>query len=53
MAAGLGATGVITTATDVNGRFSVDAWAAQQGLAIDSMRTAKAVSAAILEGPSP
>ena len=44
---------MITTATDVNGRFSVDAWAAQQGLAIDSMRTAKAVSAAILEGPVP
>lgn len=53
VAGGLGATGVITTATDVNGLFSADAWAARQGLAIDSMRAAKAVSAAILERPVP
>lgn len=49
----LGAAPVITTATDVNGKFSVDAWAAQQGLFLDDMRAAKAVSAAILEGPVP
>lgn len=49
----LGATAVITTATDINGRFSPDAWAARQGFAIDSMKTAKAVSAAILEGDIP
>ena len=49
----LGAVPVVTTATDVNGRFSVDAWAARQGLFLDSMKAAKAVSAAILEGPVP
>lgn len=40
---------VITTATDINRKFSVDAWAARQGFAISSMRMAKRVSAAILE----
>ena len=34
LAEALGATPVITTATDVNGRFSVDAWAAQNGWTI-------------------
>lgn len=53
LARSLGATPVITTATDVNQKFSVDAWAARQGFAIDSMAAAKAVSAAILEGPVP
>ncbi len=49
LAAQLGAVPVITTATDVNRRFSVDAWAAEQGFAISDMKTAKAISAAILE----
>lgn len=49
----LDATPVITTATDINRKFSVDAWAAQQGLVIDSMPLAKAVSAAILENDIP
>lgn len=53
LARALGATPVITTATDVNQKFSVDAWAARQGFAIGSMHAAKAVSAAILEGPVP
>ena len=44
---------VITTATDVNHRFSADAWAARQGLVIDDMQAAKAVSAAILEQDVP
>lgn len=44
---------VITTATDINGKFSVDAWAARNGYAIGSMKAAKAVSAAILEGNVP
>ena len=44
LAAQLGAVPVITTATDVNRRFSVDAWAAEQGFAISDMKTAKAVS---------
>ena len=49
----LGAVPVITTATDINGRFSADAWAARQGLAIIDMHAAKAVSAAILERTVP
>lgn len=53
VASSLGAVPVVTTATDVNGRFSVDAWAAENGLYIDGMAAAKAVSAAILEGPVP
>ena len=48
LAAALSAVPVVTTATDVNGRFSVDAWAARQGLLIESMETAKRYSAAVL-----
>ena len=48
LAGALGAVPVITTATDVNGRFSVDAWAAERGLWISDMALAKRVSAAIL-----
>lgn len=43
------ATPVITTATDINHKFSVDAWAAKQGLAIGNMHIAKLISAEILE----
>lgn len=53
LAEALGASAAVTTATDVNGRFSADAWAARQGLAISDLRAAKAVSAAILEGTVP
>ena len=53
LAEALGAVPVVTTATDINGRFSVDAWAARQGLAITDMGAAKKVSAAILEGNVP
>ena len=53
LAAALGATAVVTTATDVNGRFSVDKWAAENGYLIDDMAAAKAVSAAILEREIP
>lgn len=49
----LEATPIITTATDVNGRFSVDDWAARNGLTIGSMKNAKAVAAAILEEDVP
>ena len=48
LAAALGATAVITTATDVNGRFSVDTWATERGFIITSMELAKQVSAEIL-----
>lgn len=50
LAQAIHATPVITTATDTLRRFSADAWAKAQGYAIDDMRMAKAVSAAILEG---
>lgn len=53
MAAALGAVPVVTTATDINKKFSVDAWAARQGLFITNMNAAKAVSAAILERDIP
>ena len=53
LAVSLGAQAVITTATDINGRFSVDAWAAKNGCAITSLPVAKAVSAAVLEGDVP
>lgn len=49
----LGAVPVITTATDLNGKFSVDAWASRHGWHIDSIARAKAVSAAILEADVP
>lgn len=45
----LGSTPVITTATDINKKFSVDAWAARHGLFITNMTAAKTVSATILE----
>ena len=48
VARALGATPVITTATDVNGKFSVDAWAAEHDMFIASIPLAKAVSAGIL-----
>jgi cobalt-precorrin 5A hydrolase len=53
IAAALGAVPVITTATDINKRFSVDAWAARNGCVIDNLSRAKAVSAAILEQDIP
>ena len=53
IAESLHATPVITTATDINCKFSVDTWATENGCAISSMKLAKAVSAAILEGDIP
>lgn len=53
IAEAIGATPVITTATDANGRFSVDSWAKEHGFALSDMLAAKAVSAAILEGDVP
>lgn len=49
----IGATPVITTATDINKKFSVDTWAARQGLFITNLQTAKHVSARILESAVP
>lgn len=41
---------VITTATDVQGKFAVDVFARKNGLAITDREMAKAISAAVLEG---
>lgn len=49
----LSASCVITTATDIEDRFSVDAWAEKHGFVIDDMSLAKAVSAYILENDIP
>ena len=53
LADALGATAVVTTATDVNGKFSVDTWASTHDCAISDMVLAKEVSAAILEHSVP
>ena len=53
LATALDAVPVITTATDVNGRFSVDTWATERGMAIASMVLAKRVSAEILNRDIP
>ena len=49
----LGADPVITTATDVNGKFAVDEFAARAGCAISDMQLAKAFAAGILEREMP
>lgn len=49
-AALLGATPVITTASDVNGKIAVDVFAKKNNLAIGSMADAKRIAAAILRG---
>lgn len=41
---------IITTATDINGLFAVDEWAAKNDVAIDSMLAAKKVAAALVDG---
>lgn len=53
LAAALGAQAVVTTATDVNGRFAVDEWAARHGCSISDMALAKAFAAAIIERSVP
>ena len=46
----LGAQAVITTATDINDRFTVDTWAVNAGCHIDNIEKIKEISAAILNG---
>ena len=46
----LGSDAVLTTATDVNGRFAVDVFAKNNALIISSMSLAKEVSASLLAG---
>lgn len=49
----LGAQPIVTTATDVEGKFSADTWATERGCHISDMALCKEVSAAILERPVP
>ncbi len=49
----IGGEAVVTTATDVNGRFSIDAWAARHNCVIDSMENEKEYAAAILKRDLP
>lgn len=46
----LGSEAVITTATDLNGKFSVDTFATRNWLRISSLKVAKDVSARVLDG---
>lgn len=46
----LGCTPVITTATDLNGRFAVDVFARKNNLCLTDRRLAKEISAAVLAG---
>lgn len=46
----LGAQPVITTATDLHHAFAVDLFAKKNGLAIDDLKEAKEISAAVLRG---
>ncbi len=46
----IGAIPVVTTATDLNGRFAVDVFARRNGLVITDMTLAKEISARILDG---
>ncbi len=45
-----GSEAVVTTATDINGEFSVDTFAKANGLTISDMKLAKEISAAVLRG---
>lgn len=46
----VGATPVVTTATDVRGVFAIDEWATRRGLVIANPQLIKHVSGALLEG---
>ena len=50
IAAFTGGQAAVSTATDVNGLFAVDQWAARQGFTIEDRTAAKAISAALLAG---
>ena len=53
LSAAIHAQAIITTATDIHSRFSVDSWAAKNRYIIDNMSIAKDISAAILEQDIP
>lgn len=46
----VGATAVVTTATDLNGLFAVDEWSALSGCVIDDVSLVKDISGALLRG---
>ena len=46
----IGGNAVITTATDINGVFSADTFAAENNMHIDNIRAVKKISARMLEG---
>lgn len=52
-AACIGALCVVTTATDINSKFSPDVWAKKNGFIIDDMQTAKFMAGRILEEDVP
>ena len=49
----VGAIPVITTATDIHQKFSVDSWASRNQMIIDDIRIAKQISSTILEQEIP
>lgn len=50
LADALGGTACVTTATDVNGLFAVDEWAARNNMLLASMKAAKEFAAALVRG---
>ena len=50
LAAAIGATCCVTTATDVNGLFAVDEWAARNNMVLNSLKAAKDFAAALVDG---
>ena len=50
IASEMGAEAVITTATDVQGKFAADVFAKENGLYLEDREEARAISAAVLEG---
>lgn len=52
LSASIGATPVITTATDLNGKFAVDTWCASHGCAVLDISKIKDISSAILRDES-
>lgn len=49
LATAIGATSCVTTATDVNGLFAVDEWAARNKMVLSSLAAAKDFSAALVD----
>ncbi len=50
LAEAVGGQACVTTATDVNGLFSVDEWAARNNMVITSLKAAKDFAAALVDG---